>query len=218
LAKNRLPGKIVVQEEQEPRGSGADNTTANEPCEAPPEVRVLMKGLQRFEEAQKVGLEECAPSGPIMPYCEDDEPERATVMPHADEAPAETTTHWSFFGSWLNLFRQPAAGATESCEPPAGHAPDCQEDPACHHPCPGCPYNGPCPKSSNVAPTAKPKKVYVPFEEELQDTFPEPTPYSDVKQLLKQGPGFSRPGHSKIDTTECRPSDFGFDFLGLRSF
>jgi hypothetical protein len=216
LGKNRLPGKIVIDEQEEPGKTGADNTTAKEPCEVPPEVRALMKGLQRLEEAQKLGVEECMPTGPIMPYCEDEEPELATVMPHAEDAPAETTTHWTFFGSILDFFRTPSAGATESCEPPAGHAPDCQEDPAYHHQYPGCPYNGPCPKSSNVTPPAKSKKNAAPFGDELQESSPESKTNFDAKKLIKKGIGPER--KSKVDTTECRPSDIAFGLIGLRPF
>jgi hypothetical protein len=195
-SSNRLPGKIVINEE------------------VPPEIRALMKGLQRFEEGQKLGVEECMPTGLIMPYCEDDEPDLAPVMPYAEDAPSETTTHWTFFSSILNFFRKPVAGSTESCEPPAGHAPDCQEDPVYHHQYPGCPYNGPCPKSSNVAPADKSSKHCAPFGEEMQESSPEAKATSDAKKLLKIGTGKK----SNIDTTECRPSEIAFGLIGLRPF
>jgi hypothetical protein len=170
--------------------------------------------LQSLEDAQKLGVEECMPTGPIMPYCEDEEPELVDIMPHAEDAPAETTTHWTFFGSILSFFRTPLTGSTESCEPPVGHAPDCQEDPAYHHQYPGCPYNGPCPKSSNVPPPARSKKNAAPFGDELQESSPESKTNSDAKKLLKKGTGPER--KSKVDTTECRPSDIAFGLIGLR--
>ena len=213
-ARNRLPGKIVIDEDQDLGKTGADNTTAKEPCEMPPEIRALMKGLQRFEESQKLGIEECMPMGPIMPYCEDDEPELAPVMPHAEDDPAETTTHWSFFGSILNFFRKPSAATPETSEPPAGHAPDCQEDPAYHHQYPGCPYNGPCPKSSNAPPAGKSRKATLPCDDELQELSPESKAISDARKLLKKGTGKK----SNVDTTECRPSDIAFGLIGLRPF
>jgi hypothetical protein len=215
LAKNLRPGKIVIPEEQETTPSGADNTTAKDPCEMPPEVRALMQGLQRFEEAQKAGIEECIPSGPIMPYCEDEEPERATVMPPSDDTPG-TATYWSILGFWMKFFHVPTAGATETCEPPAAPAPDRQEDPAYHQQHPGCPYNGPCPKSSNAVPAGKGKPPYVPFEQELQELSPESKAISGAKNLLKNGAGTER--RSKIDTTECRPSDLALPLIGWKIF
>ena len=69
-------------------------------------------------------------------------------------------------------------------------------------------------------PSLKEKKTSVtPFEEELQEASPTPKTTPDFKNLLQKDGTLGDPKkHSHLDTTECRPSDFGFDNLGLRPF
>jgi hypothetical protein len=207
-SSNRLPGTIVINEDDAVHQTGASNASEPEPCEVPEQVRLLMKGLSRLQDAKDVGVEACAPTAPFMPYCEDDEPAPA-VMPYAEESRMEKVGG-SFLEFWTSFFRWP--GAEESSEPPMGHAPNCKEDPAIHQQYPGVPAAIP-------AVPGKMKKQAAPFEEELQEVSPLPKSTPDFKNLLKRDGTLGDPKkHGHLDTTECRPSDFGFDNLGLRPF
>jgi hypothetical protein len=167
-----------------------------EQCEVPEQVRILMKGLARLQDGKDLDTEISAPAAPFMPYCEDDEPAPA-VMPYAEERRVEKAGG-AFLEFWTSFFRWPGSDAV----------PECKEDPAIHQQYPGVPES------------RKPGKAkLVPFEEEFQEVSPLPMSKPDFKQLLKPDGTLGSPKkRSHLDTTECRPSDFGFDNLGLRPF
>ena len=50
----------------------------------------------------------------------------------------------------------------------------------------------------------------------MQESSPESKTNSDAKKLMKKGTGPEK--KSKVDTTECRPSDIAFGLIGLRPF
>jgi hypothetical protein len=221
--KNRLPGTIVVGEGNQP--SGAGSASEPEPCEVPPQVRALMEGLRRLEAGKDLGLDECEPKAPFMPYCEDDEPAPA-VMPSADEMNVDATCE-TIFSFWIGFFGGPTvtdAAAPVQSVPKAGTS-DCKEDPAYPHQYPGCPACGPCLKGGACGQSEKADKMkvmpgkskipYVPFEAEEQEMdAPMKRVPSSSKDLMRSESKFG----PRIDTTECRPSDLGFDNLGNGPF
>src|SRR5439155_5203391 len=71
---NRLPGTIVIQEEEDIRPTGVVSSPEPEECEVPEQVRELMKRLAHLESGNDFGVEVSLPAAPFMPYCEDDEP------------------------------------------------------------------------------------------------------------------------------------------------
>jgi hypothetical protein len=211
--KNRLPGTIVIGEDGRP--TGADSASEPEPCELPPQVRALMEGLRRLEAGKDLGQDECEPKAPFMPYCEDDEPAPA-VMPLAEENKVERFSG-AIFEFWIGFFGGPAVKDVR--------APDCKEDPAYPHQYPGCPSCGPCLKGGACGQEEKTDKIkitpgktkfpYVPFEAEQQEMDPpmKRVPSSSKELMRPQGKFGPR-----IDTTECRPSDLGFDNVGKGPF
>jgi len=213
FSHNRLPGAIVINESEEVPQSGAISATKPEPCEVPERVRKIMLSLRRVQDAPNLGVEECEPAAPFMPYCEDEEPAPA-AMPYADESHGERAAG-SFLAFWMGFFPT----SDESIAPAQGKTPDCKEDLAAHLQYPGVPFFGFVPQTKSAPTKVKPKTPLTPFEEELQEAFPAPRFSQDFKSLLKKDGTLGDPKlHSNIDTTECRPSDFGFDHLGLRPF
>jgi hypothetical protein len=211
---NRLPGAIVINESEDVPQSGAISATEPEPCEVPEQVRKIMLSLRQHENTANQGVEECEPAAPFMPYCEDNEPAPA-VMPYAEAGRSDNAAVFAF---WLGFFSNSDAKGTKNAAPPKGSAPECKEDPAAHLQYPGVPFFG---FTQTKKPTAngKTKTPVAPFEEELQEAFPAPKTTPDFKNLLMKDGTLGDPKqHSHIDTTECRPSDFGFDHLGLRPF
>jgi hypothetical protein len=210
---NRLPGAIVIDESEEVPQSGAISATEPEPCAVPEQVRKIMLSLRRVQDAPNLGVEECEPAAPFMPYCEDEEPAPAT-MTYAEESPGEKAAG-SFLAFWMNFFPT----SDESVAPAQGHTSECKEDPAAHLQYPGLPFFRFVPQTKNPPMKVKPRTPVTPFEEELQEASPAPKTSQDFKNLLKKDGTLGDPKlHSNIDTTECRPSDFGFDHLGLRPF
>jgi hypothetical protein len=213
-AKNRLPGTIVVGEGNQP--SGADNASEADPCDVPPHVRALMEGLRRVEAGKDFGVDECEPKAPFMPYCEDDEPAPA-FMPPAELEPDEVAELREVLKRnlhWTTVFDKSASVNS-----------DCKEDPAYPHRYPGCPDCGPCLKGGACGQSEKADKMkvtpgkskfpYVPFEAEEQEMdAPMKRVPSSSKDLLRSQSNFG----PRIDTTECRPTDLGFDDVGSGPF
>jgi hypothetical protein len=208
---NRLPGVIVIREDEVIQPTGATSATEPEPCEVPEQVRKIMLSLRREENAPSVSVAAREPVAPFMPYCEEEQ-SAPVVMPAAEESRDEKVAA-SIFAFWMSFFSQ-TADSGKSQE----KTPECKEDPTANLQYPGLPFTGTT-QSKKPATTGKTKTPVVPFEEELQEAFPAPKTTPDLKNLLKKDGTLGNPkAHSHIDTTECRPSDFGFDHLGLRPF
>jgi hypothetical protein len=210
---NRLPGAIVIDEIEGVMQTVMISIPEPETSEVPEQVRKIMLSLRGAPDAPNLGGEECEPAAPFMPYCEDEERTPA-AMPYADESHGEKAAG-SFLAFWMGFFPQ----SDESIAPAQGKTADCKEDPAAHFQYPGLPFFGFAPQTKSPPMKIKQKTPLTPFEEELQEAFPAPKPSQDFKSLLKKDGTLGDPKqHSNIDTTECRPSDFGFDNLGLRPF
>ncbi|HEY1859617.1 MAG TPA: hypothetical protein VGG61_04645 [Gemmataceae bacterium] len=208
---NRLPGTIVINEQEAVPQTGAISASEPEPCEVPEQVRKIMLSLRRDQDTPDLGVEDCQPVAPFMPYCEDEEPAPA-VMPYAEDSASEQAAG-SIFSFWMGFYANADAKGTKNA------APECKEDPAAPLQYPGLPFSGFAPQIKNAPIKAKSKTPVTPFEEELQEASPAPKPAPDFKNLLKKDGTLADPKlRSHIDTTECRPSDFGFDNLGLRPF
>jgi hypothetical protein len=210
-APNRLSGTIVIQEDEGIQQTGAISASEPEPCEVPAQARTIMLSLLRPVNASIISAEEREPVAPFMPYCEGEESAPA-VMPPAEESRGEKAAG-SIFAFWMSFFSETGIAA-----PPQGQTPECKEDPTAHLQYPGLPFSG-FSQSKKPVTTGKTKTPVAPFEEELQEAFPAPKATPEFKSLLKKDGTLGDPKlHSHIDTTECRPSDFGFDHLGLRPF
>jgi hypothetical protein len=187
LTASRLPGAIMVEEKDAPH------------------VKDMRIEKNSFS-SMRVNLEELEFIGcfivPIDPIEAKPAPD---VMPYLTDEPECL----GFFGFWDRVFQSTKGKqleAHEECEPfPFVGPPDCQEDPAYYHQCPGCPFPGPAPSSGkSFHPSQKIQK-----NPKLNDQYEEaPAPKLlpldtktkiDLQSLL--------PARPVIDTTEYRPSD-----------
>jgi len=204
---NRLPGVIVIRDDDGIQPTGATSATEPEPCEVPEQARKIMLNLRQEENASSFSVAAREPVAPFMRYCEEEQ-SAPEVMPKAEESRDEKTAG-AIFAFWMSFFGQTVDSAK---------TPECKEDPTAPLQYPGLPSSG-VSQSKKPASTGKTKTPIGPFEEELQEAFPAPKTTPDLKNLLKKDGTLGDPkAHSNIDTTECRPSDFGFDNLGLRPF
>jgi hypothetical protein len=206
-SSNRLTGVIVINDDESLQPTGATSATEPEPCEVPEQARKIMLSLRREDSASSFSVAAREPVGPFMPYCEEEQ-SAPVVMPTAEESCNEKTAG-AIFAFWMSYFGQTADSPK---------TPECKEDPTAPLQYPGLPFSG-VSQSKKPVSTGKTKTPIAPFEEELQEAFPAPKMTPDLKNLLKKDGTLGDPKlHSHIDTTECRPSDFGFDHLGLRPF
>ena len=207
----RLPGKFVIDEDEEPQGApkdaatGHDMPVADKPCQDRPAWLGEIFGLRVEPDAAGVA-EECEEVSHNMPKIVDEEQGPApTTMPYAKDG-AEEDACQGFLSFWSSLFegKSDEAGDQEECAPQDANDPTrCQEDPAYHHQYPGCPYSGACPYTGKCySPTYTTPKPNA--EEESEDPSPKSKPSEPVKPPRSDDDGLSQP---KLDTTEFRPSD-----------
>ncbi|HXG11079.1 MAG TPA: hypothetical protein VNK04_15070 [Gemmataceae bacterium] len=222
LSQCRLPGRIVLQEE--------DCQTSFTPDSAPTEEEIQLTGA----------LVELVPPPTIMdaadeiPACIEpadfilpagDEPDRImpradddgapAVMPYADEDETKETDNDLIH--FLNQCLR-ALVASDDCEksefPSGGQPPDCREDPNRHLQYPGCPYV--CPHSRNYCPysgrSVVPENVCPPLDRDvppapdrLEKKPASPTKPRNIPQEAEESE--VRPRHPEVDTMEFRPTE-----------
>jgi hypothetical protein len=207
---HRLPGEIVFAEETVESASLAPVTVATfeslticpvnglQPCvPVPPSA----DGKEDLEDA-------CAQ---LMPYCEDRPP-----MPPAVDAEDLMPSAHRFIDFCLSLFPRLAwesnlQGFQEESE---NHGPnyngDCREDPAIDQQYPGFPH---LEKSPRSIPGGAPEMKDLPSGWSVPKRVPPSAPTPDF-EAQTQRTGRPSAGHPKVDTTEFRPSDFGFEDRG----
>jgi hypothetical protein len=224
--RGRLPGKIVIDEGDEP-------PLAEAPSKAIYEVEAVSRRLdgahsvpdfcsgltdralaavsQQFDSANGIVQASVTVETRKMPYClEDDTPSR--VMPCADdsedlEAKPPANPIWNLFlpkGTEVG-------GDEESIAGPLSN--NCREDPSAPLQIPGCPYpaSKKCPKQeaggeepSEMPPVKKKSKQSEP-DKVMKKSYDDARRYPDLM-------------HPAIDTMEFRPSDWGHDDVPLPPF
>lgn len=187
-AQGRLPGKIVIQPDEEPAQL--------------PEIVLEPPGPERFRgyfpNLELPADAEAKVSSFPMPYCTEDEPASVPMPQAVDGEPG----FWKRVSSWLT------SGSAESSEPPTASNPEQPEHPVCPY-CGGrdrmaCPYSGkivPPPAIGDTVETPKPKPAP---KKSKKARAPDSSRRID-EILQQQAP--------KIDTLELRPSDLGKDAM-----
>jgi len=210
--RGRLPGKIVIDDGDEPPIAQPEHEIAPEPN--------LGRFLERFEvewtSDERTNSEVTTafwktPAGPVreMPCCADDD--SPPTMPYADE-PAPTPRKSAPPRIW-NPF--PPKG-TEVGEPelnPNGN--DCREDAAASVQIPGCPSPAPCNNSKATTEGGSEEASEPPPAEKKKSKRADPPASKRSFDASKLTP-FAAP--VKLDTMEFRPSDWGKDDVALPPF
>lgn len=203
--RGRLPGKIVIDEGDEPPLAKGDDLLAGLTDRA---VEALGKQLGGMTEIVQTSI---TTESRWMPYClDEDNPPR--IMPRADDAedlevkpPANPI--WNSF-----LPKGTEVGGNEESEP-RQLSNDCREDPSASLQIPGCPYpaSQKCPKQdtggeepSEMPPVKKKSKRSEP-DKVMKKSYDDARRYPDLM-------------HPAIDTMEFRQSDWGRDDVPLPPF
>jgi hypothetical protein len=224
--QGRLPGKIVINEEQEPPAAIIAAAPIVPPADVdpfvvPPISAPLVQGM--IDDDHRT-----------MPYCSDDDPPPPEIMPPCmdDNETKEHGSCWTDFWSWFFPMADAettTTGGNEDSEMikdyygvSSGHArvPALQEDPSIDTQYPGCPhsdchervvcpYTGKSYPVDNVMPTPeKPKQ-------KKKKQKPEPKHSSNTTQDYRWWWG---PIHPELDTMEFRPTDWKQDDVQLPPF
>jgi hypothetical protein len=203
--RGRLPGKIVIDEGEEPPLAKDDDVLAGLTSRA---VEAVSKQFSGVTEIMQTSI---VTEARKMPYCHDDDIQQR-VMPRVEEAedlevkpPANPI--WNSF-----LPKGTEVGSNEESEP-SHLSNDCREDPSAPLQIPGCPYPAgkKCPKQdvggeepSEMPPVKKKSKRAEP-DKVMKKSYDDARRYPDLM-------------HPAIDTMEFRPSDWGRDDVPLPPF
>jgi hypothetical protein len=200
--QGRLPGHIVINEEQEPPAPVVD-------IQPPPPLPLETGAKGVIDEDHRT-----------MPYCADDNP-----PPCADEPPTKNQgCSWTDF--WMMFFPKPAettktGGAEESEMNGAGHMPKCQEDPAIDTQYPGCPHHDchermVCPYTGKSYPVDE--AVEPPQKPKQKKKKQKPADPDRISKKIESSPWWWGPLHPDLDTMEFRKSDWKPDDVQLPPF
>jgi hypothetical protein len=212
--RGRLPGKIIIDEGEEPPMAGYKDRLSPEPNL---ERIVERMEIQWHKDDEAAGLK-CDPLVPVqgtadatmrqMPMCEDDEPQ-TRAMPFAEQQ-EETVIRRAIFKVW-NPFppRGTEVGGEEESElnSPGNNL---RENPSGSLEHPGCPAGTACPKKE--APTGEEPSEFVPERKSKNSKKTESRKFLEDPKIL---PSAGRP---QVDTMEFRPSDWGKDDVPLPPF
>jgi hypothetical protein len=234
--RGRLPGKIVIDEGEEPPMINEDDPVAGLTSRAIEAIGRRLDGVDSPNpqtEAERAGgnfipiglaMHESIAEMPVaidsrqMPYCEDDEKEDR-AMPYAEDI-EDAKVERASYETWdLILPKGTEVGGHEESETKSlGN--DCREDPSVPLQIPGCPYS--CHRDGLVCPhTGKspadgeePGKL-PPIKKKKKSKPIEP---EKLKKSFDDLRGLQKSKCPAVDTMEFRPSDWGRDDVALPPF
>lgn len=217
LNRGRLPGKIVIEEGEEPPMALPEGRIPPEPN---PEQFVERIEVQWTSDAAGSGAEIATAfwqtpdvGARQMPYCLDEDDLSTHAMPYADESDAAPRKRpepriWNPFPPRSTE----VGGHEESGLSPHGN--DCREDPAASQQIPGClNLRLKCPATEKATPGGEEQSEPPPEKKKSKRAEP-----PKAKRTLDESKLTPWAAPVKLDTMEFRPSDWGKNDVPLPPF
>jgi hypothetical protein len=227
LGQCRLPGRIIINEQEEAR-QVAEWPLTGAVIELVPAPRMIDEAIEEdVEPIRSTGVVVPPPpplpelflqtEEPLMPPADDSAP---AIMPPAQEEPSSVTDPLESLRKFSRKPDVPAESKQdeESEQPDYGRSPECREDPHHSQLYPGCPHSI-CPQSRNYCPysgrpiAVAPQTPAMPERLEKKADRPASPRFLDEAEESEE-----RTGSRGVDTMEFRSDDARPEEFGLIPF